>query len=128
MLRLLKPVPRACALHERSHRNEKPTPCKEDPAQAKINSKLIFEKPPHLFDANSIHVARERASFSKDTPARRVTQGVCAWHACAEGDVSLLCCQQLPPCRALAKLCVTLVFKEGVLNVTLASGFIQAVC
>ena len=61
-----------------------------------------------------------------NTPARRVTWGACAWHACAEGDVSLLCCQQLPPCRALAKLCVTLVFKEGVLNVTLASGFIQA--
>ena len=29
---------------------------------------------------------------------------------------------------ALAKLCVTLVFKEGVLNVTLASAFVQAVC
>lgn len=42
--------------------------------------------------------------------------------------MTLLCCQHLPSCRALAKLCVTLVFKEGVLNVTLASGFIQAVC
>ena len=58
--------------------------CKEDRAQPKINNTLIFKKPPHLFDANDIHVARERASFSKDTQAQGFTRGACARQACAE--------------------------------------------